>query len=246
MKSFKQYLKEYASAVRNKEIGMSKVPGPTREEWDIEEEPPPYYPSTEGVLRRDRLVRLHYTPDQQLLDALGRDWWGGAPRGAVMPEIAVPDPDHPASGPSGRYDNKRAPGTGAIFGNLYDGTRNYSNTGVALLSAMRAAGMTFNAKWPESVDIYDARSKDVNDILGIKPTPIRKEGEDQKMLNTIAGGSLLDDGSFRRNAQYKSDSGSALLSAMRAAGMTFDAVWPLNVDRYDELQQRARDIMDGK
>jgi len=233
MKSFKQYLKEYASAVRNEEIGMSKVPGPTREEWDIEEEPPPYYPNT--VIHRDKLVRPHYTPDQQLLDSLGRDWWGGAPRGAVMPEGIGTWPPRA----DGIFTGNR--------GNLYDGTLNYSNTGVALLSAMRAAGMTFNAKWPESVDIYDYFERHrVNDILGIKPTPIRKEGEDQKMLNTIAGGSLLDDGSFRRNAQYKSDSGSALLSAMRAAGMTFDAVWPLNVDRYDELQQRARDIMDGK
>jgi len=99
-------------------------------------------------------------------------------------------------------------------------------------------------------DVYDQKSKQMApDAAQNDPSFVEKrkvpsetdntEGEDQKMLDTIAGSNEWGSFAWYFDHPNQRDAGSALLSAMRAGGMTFDAKWPSNVDRYDNREKDA-------
>jgi len=107
-----------------------------------------------------------------------------------------------------------------------------------------------HAQFDEEINDYNQRTKENREYKNQSLRPVitslikkhlpqdqdntdNTEGKDQEILDTIAGrGDSLD-------RLWQRDAGSALLSAMRAGGMTFDAKWPSNVDRYEDREKDA-------
>jgi len=194
MKSFKQYLKEYASAVRN-------------EEDDTEDD------------------------DRELTDALSRSGEGGQALRNAMQQgglLRLKTRLYPED-EQGSYEDIRDRVARGIASS--EDLREFDN----LLIKRAKLDPSFDP--PSEID---QTYTPVPSYKTVPPETDNTKGKDQEMLDTIAGtGDSLD-------RPIQREDGSAFLSALRAAGLTFDAKWPVNVDRYDRVQQRVRDVMNGK
>jgi len=235
MKSFKQYLKEYASAVRN-------------EEDDIEEN------DTEESEDEELAVALTRSGEggQAVLDAMQQ---GGLLHNSMqrvyeraidaLSQSANSDPAEIARlstqlGKERKEQRMRSKIRSLMQGGFgrsiqtawdIDQRKEYETEG------RRDSPLDPSFDPPSEID---QTYTPVPSYKTVPPETDNTKGKDQEMLDTIAGtGDSLD-------RPIQREDGSAFLSALRAAGLTFDAKWPVNVDRYDRVQQRVRDVMNGK
>jgi len=192
IKSFKQYLKEYASAVLNEEDDIEEN---DTEESEDEELAVALTRSGEGgqalrnAMQQDGLLRLKtrlYPEDEQgsyedIRDRVARGIASSEDlrefgnllikRAKLDPSVDPPSETDQTYTPVPSYktvppetDNTKGKDqemldTIAGRGDSLDRPIQ-RDAGSALLSAMRAGGMTFDAKWPSNVDRYDNREKD--------------------------------------------------------------------------------------
>jgi len=230
MKSFKQYLKEYASAVRNKED-------------DIEEN------DTEDPEDEELAVALTRSGEggQAVLDAMQQ---GGLLHNSMLrvyeraidalSQSANSDPSEIAR-LSAQLGKERMRSMRSLmqggFGRSIQTAWDINQRKEYETEGRRDTPLDPSFDPPSETD---QTNTPVPSYKTVPPETDNTEGKDQEMLDTIAGtGDSLD-------RPIQREDGSAFLSAARAAGLTFDAKWPVNVDRYDRVQQRVRDVMNGK
>jgi len=192
MKSFKQYLKEYASAVRNEE---DDTEDDDRELTDALSRSGEGGQALRNAMQQGGLLRLKtrlYPEDEQgsyedIRDRVARGIASSEDlrefdnllikRAKLDSSFDPPsetdqEPNNIQNDPRfvekrkvpSETDNTKGKDqemldTIAGRGDSLDHP-NQRDAGSALLSAMRAGGMTFDAKWPSNVDRYDNREKD--------------------------------------------------------------------------------------